>query len=67
MTSITVGVLSSEWISVTLRHVFRSWMRYLQQPILSYLRNLNGGITMCLDTYFDVNSVRQHSGFYYIR
>ena len=39
MTSITVGLLSSAGISVTLRHEFLSWMRYLQQLILRYLRN----------------------------
>jgi len=27
--------------------------------------NLNKGITMCLDTYYDINSVRQHNCFYY--
>ena len=24
---------------------------------------LNGGITMCLDTYYDINSVRHHNCF----
>jgi len=22
---------------------------------------MNGGVTMCLDTYYDINSVRQHN------
>jgi len=26
-------------------------------------RDLNGGITMCFDTYYDINSVRQHNCF----
>jgi len=29
--------------------------------------NLNGGITMCLGTYCDTNSVRQHNCFYYTK
>ena len=29
--------------------------------------HLNEGITMCLDTYYDINSVRQHNCFYYTR
>ena len=28
---------------------------------------LNGGVTVCLDTYCDINSVRQHKCFYYTR
>jgi len=28
---------------------------------------LNGGITMCLDTYYDINSVRHHNCFNYTR
>ena len=28
---------------------------------------LNEGITMCLDTYYDINIVRQHNCFYYTR
>jgi len=31
------------------------------------MKNLSEGITMCLDTYYDTNSVRQHNCFYYTR
>ena len=35
--------------------------------ILNSVRHLNGGITMCFDTYYGIKNVRQHNCFYYIR
>ena len=51
-------------------HVLHGFVHSIELKVvllLLFLLFLNGGIMMCLDTYYDINSVRQHNCFYYTR
>jgi len=43
------------------------WHDWGIKGIPFFFFNLNGGITMCLDTYYDIIIVRQHNCLHYTR